>query len=174
MPEYGILVDFSRCIGCRACEAACKETNGTPEGINWIKNIRIGPEYGPDGNLTLTMVSLSCMHCGKAPCIEVCPAKAISKRPDGIVLIDSTKCIGCKHCLWVCPFGAPQFNPAEGKMTKCVLCYQRVEQGKLPACVATCHTKALKFGTTEELSTYLREKAARRAQRASFYIIGLR
>jgi formate dehydrogenase iron-sulfur subunit len=59
-------------------------------------------------------------------------------------------------------------------MTKCVLCYQRVEQGKLPACVATCHPKALIFGTTEQLSTYVREKAAKRAQRASFYIVGLR
>ena len=172
MPEYGILVDFARCIGCRACEVACQQENNTPDGINWIRNIRIGPEHN-NGNLTLQMVSLNCMHCGKAPCIEVCPAKAIAKRPDGIVLIESTKCIGCKHCLWVCPFGAPQFNSIEGRMTKCVLCVQRVEKGKVPACVATCYPQALKFGTTEELSLYVRNKAARRAMEAS-YITGLR
>jgi Fe-S-cluster-containing dehydrogenase component len=103
------------------------------------------------------------MHCGRAPCAEVCPARAIKKRPDGIVILDETKCIGCKYCMWVCPFGAPQFNAQLGRMQKCRLCVQRVEKGLEPACVQGCHVKALKFGTLEQLSKMAKEKVARKA-----------
>lgn len=160
MAQYSLLVDLDRCVGCRACELACKQENQLPEGTQWIRMIKIGPEV-VNGTLAMRFVPLPCMHCGKAPCIDVCPTRAISKRPDGIVVIDEAKCIGCRYCLWVCPFGAPQFNVSKGVMEKCKLCLQRVEKGLKPACVRTCHLKALKFGTTEELSELARKKMAK-------------
>jgi len=111
-----------------------------------------------NGQQALHLISIGCMHCGKAPCMQACPVKAITKRNDGVVLVDDKKCIGCKSCLWVCPFGAPQFNPVTKLMNKCTLCYSRLEKNLKPACVATCHQKALRFGTTEELSKDTREK----------------
>lgn len=174
MVEYGIAVDPGRCVGCRACEIACEVENGTPDGVNWIKSIRIGPDITPSREISMTLVSMPCMHCGNAPCIAVCPVRALSKRPDGIVLLDEQKCIGCKYCLWACPFGAPQFDSNKGKMTKCRLCVQRVDAGLKPACVTTCHTKALIFGTTEEISEYMRKKAVKRLAGAQLPLVGSR
>jgi DMSO reductase iron-sulfur subunit len=170
MPEYAIMADLERCVGCRACELACRNENQLPETMSFIRNVRIGPEV-MDGKIVMYFVSLPCMHCGRAPCAEVCPARAIKKRPDGIVILDETKCIGCKYCMWVCPFGAPQFNAQLGRMQKCRLCVQRVEKGLEPACVQGCHVKALKFGTLEQLSEMAKKKAARKA--AMFRIPGI-
>lgn len=162
MSEFGLLVDLDRCIGCRACEVACAEENNLPDGVRWRRIVRIGPLASEDG-IAMTLMSSSCMHCIQPPCMYVCPVKAITKRQDGIVLISEKKCIGCKACLWICPFGAPAFDPTTRTMTKCTLCYQRVEQNMLPACVQTCHVKAIRFGITEDLADIERLHVARRA-----------
>jgi anaerobic dimethyl sulfoxide reductase subunit B (iron-sulfur subunit) len=92
------------------------------------------------------------MHCAEPACLSVCPVEAISKRPeDGVVAVDSNKCIGCKSCGEVCPFGAPQYGKS-GKMQKCILCWPRVAKGRLPACVATCPGEALGFGPIDEIA----------------------
>ena len=105
MPEYGVLVDIGRCVGCRACELACREENQLPEETRWIRMIKTGPEM-VDGSLVMHFVPLACMHCGKAPCVEVCPTKAISKRADGI---------GARqHNVWVC-----HIQPCGLKSTSC-------------------------------------------------------
>lgn len=161
MPEFAFLVDTSRCINCLACEVACREENGLPEGVKWREVIRLQNSVG--NNIQLKFVSMACMHCADAPCMKVCPVNAISKRPDGIVLIDEKTCIGCKYCLWACPFGAPQLDVAKKVMTKCTMCVHRVDKGGIPACVETCHTQAIKWGTTEELAKYMRVKAAKGA-----------
>jgi DMSO reductase iron-sulfur subunit len=149
--EYGLLVSIDRCVGCRACELACAYENQLPDKIRWRHIVKAGPSMSR-GAPQLSFMSISCMHCGLAPCMQVCPVKAISKRQDGIVVVDDKKCIGCKACLWVCPFGAPQFSPRTGRMSKCTLCSHRVEKGMVPACVAVCHVEAIQFGTTEELA----------------------
>jgi len=165
MPEYGLLVDIDRCVGCRACELACVAENHLVDGVRWRHIVKSGPTMAPNGP-TVSFMSSSCMHCGLAPCMQVCPTKAISKRPDGIVLVDDKKCIGCKACLWVCPFGAPQFSPKTRRMSKCTLCSHRVDKGQVPACVASCHVEAIKFGTTEELAERVRLKVLNRASSA--------
>ncbi|MHB8779415.1 MAG: 4Fe-4S dicluster domain-containing protein, partial [Anaerolineales bacterium] len=96
-------------------------------------------------------VSSACMHCENAICMEVCPAAAISKRADGIVLIDQDKCIGCRYCSWACPYGAPQFNEDLGVMTKCNMCADLVDKGERPACVESCPYRAMDFGPLDEL-----------------------
>jgi Fe-S-cluster-containing dehydrogenase component len=105
--------------------------------------------------------SISCRHCAMAPCIEVCPAKAIVKRPDGIVIVNQDECIGCKVCLDACPFGVPQFGK-DGLMQKCDMCLDRLEQGQKPICAETCPTEALHWGTVAELSDLAPLKAAKK------------
>jgi DMSO reductase iron-sulfur subunit len=163
--EYGLLVSIDRCVGCHACELACAAENQLTDGVRWRHIVKAGPSMSPSG-LQLSFMSISCMHCGQAPCMQVCPVKAISKRPDGIVMVDDKKCIGCKACLWICPFGAPQFNPRTGRMSKCHLCYHRVEKGQVPACVASCHVEAIQFGTTAELAQKVHLSVLNRASAA--------
>jgi len=96
-------------------------------------------------------LSVACMHCQEPICRQVCPAAAITKRDDGIVLIDADKCIGCRYCEWACPYGAPQFDDAEKVMTKCDFCADLLDAGGNPACVDACVMRCLDFGELEEL-----------------------
>ena len=155
-------MDAERCVGCHACELACRNANDLLDDVGYMNVTTIGPELAADGSPVLFFLPLNCMHCGKPYCMDVCPTKAITKRADGIVLIDTAKCMGCKFCQWVCPFGAPQFNARHGYMEKCKLCVTRVDEGMQPACVKGCHMKALKFGRLGELSAQVRERVARR------------
>lgn len=95
-------------------------------------------------------VPVHCRHCGKPPCIDVCPVGAISKRSDGIVLSNEELCIGCKICMEACPFGALQYNPEKEVIEACNLCVERVDKGLEPICVQNCPTGALRFGDTTE------------------------
>jgi len=105
---------------------------------------------------------MSCMHCANPACEKVCPTGAIRKRAeDGVVLVDQSRCIGCRYCASACPFGAPQFEPG-GTMIKCDMCPDRLAEGKQPACAATCPTGALHFGTLDELAELSAGKAAQR------------
>ena len=153
--------DASACNGCKACAIACKSKNALPVGINFRRVVQNGggawvpdPEYPehliPSGLFAYSL-SVSCMHCEDPACVNVCPAKAIEKRDDGIVLVDADKCIGCHYCEWACPYGAPQFDPDEGTMRKCDFCVDVVDQGEAPYCVAACPMRALDFGELDEL-----------------------
>jgi anaerobic dimethyl sulfoxide reductase subunit B len=143
--EYGFSFVNDKCIQCYGCEVACKAWRNSDLGIRKrrVQNIWIGrfPE------VKNTTASVSCMHCADPACVKSCPVGALTKRSeDGIVLVDSDKCIGCRTCLQECPFGAPQFAKS-GKMQKCDLCLDELNLDKeQPPCVETCPTKALKVG----------------------------
>jgi anaerobic dimethyl sulfoxide reductase subunit B len=150
--QYGFYFDSDRCIKCKSCEIACKQWKGIK--ANTVKLRRVEEvTTGVFPEVKRRFFSISCRHCAKAPCIEVCPTQAIVKRPNGIVIIEQSKCIGCKVCLEACPFGIPQFGE-DGLMQKCDMCPDRIENGQVPMCAATCPTRALRWGTLEELSEY--------------------
>jgi anaerobic dimethyl sulfoxide reductase subunit B len=150
--------DSSACIGCKVCQVACQDKNNLPAGLLWRRVFSYGGgswvqqgETMLPNDIFVYSVSTSCQHCEKPACLEVCPAAAISKRDDGIVLIDANKCIGCRYCQWACPYGAPQFNDEIKAMTKCNFCYDLQDQGLNPACVDACVMRCLDFGDLDEL-----------------------
>ncbi len=168
-PDHiGMLVDFDRCIGCFACETACKLEHELPMGPRLIRVMQIGPKK-VGKHLKMIYYPMACFHCGRAPCVDACPTGAMIKRSkDGIVYVDSEKCIGCKQCMQACPFGAPQFDSRTGKVIKCNYCMHRIDKGLAPACVTKCSTNALIFGPYKEVSTYFRDKRARQVAAGFF------
>ena len=156
--QLAFSVDIGSCTGCKACQIACKDKNNLPIGVRWRRVFQYegGEWIKQDGemipsNVYAYAVSSACMHCENAICMDVCPSAAISKRADGIVLIDQDKCIGCRYCSWACPYGAPQFNEDLGVMTKCNMCVDLVDKGERPACVESCPYRAMDFGPLDEL-----------------------
>lgn len=157
--QMAFYFDASACIGCKTCELACKDKNDLPIGVR----LRRVFEYGGgswmerDGVLVPNQVfsyfvSSACMHCEDPACVKACPTGAMHKREeDGIVLIDSNKCIGCRYCEWACPYGAPQFNESTGIMAKCNFCEDLQANGEKPACVASCPQRSLDYGELDEL-----------------------
>lgn len=157
MTQLGWSIDLSKCVGCHACTVACKAENNTyPQtsplivrngravAVNW--RWVIYQENGRYPNPTRVFITSACNHCEEPACLKSCPVGAISKREsDGIVLIDQDKCIGCKYCIWACPYGAPQFNENTKKVEKCTFCVHRIDAGLPPACVTTCTGRALNF-----------------------------
>lgn len=151
--QYGFYFDEGRCIQCRTCELACKSAHDTEPGVKWRKVIETWSGRYP--NVTRTFLSLSCMHCENPPCIESCPTGAISKRePDGIVVVDRSKCNGCRECLSACPYGIPQFGK-DGLMQKCDYCIG-IENS--PVCTASCPADALFSGTLQDLREMAKRK----------------
>ena len=141
---YSLFVDLDRCIGCYACEVACKQEHGLPAGPRWIRVVRDGPRETA-GGLQLDFYPRMCRHCEEPPCAEVCPERAISKGASGLVTIDPGLCTGCGACVEGCPFGLMAFDREAGKASKCDLCGERIGQGLEPSCVACCPGKALVF-----------------------------
>jgi anaerobic dimethyl sulfoxide reductase subunit B (iron-sulfur subunit) len=149
--SYAFLLDASACSGCKACQAACKDKNQLPLGVLWRRVYEVsGGEWKQAGQSWSNTVfaynlSLSCNHCEHPKCAGVCPVDAYTVRADGLVLLDSSKCIGCGYCAWACPYGAPQYDEAAGTMTKCNFCYDNLDLGLPPACVSACPLRALDY-----------------------------
>ena len=182
MARYAMVIDQKRCIGCHACAMACKQENGTSDGVWWSK-VRV-QETGRFPNTGLTFTPMLCMHCQNAPCVEVCPTGASFKRADGIVLVNYDACIGCRYCEAACPYGARTFmeqlkpyypgrglTPYEqvmqkkhqqGVVEKCNFCLERFNVGKEPACVATCPAYARHFGDLDDPNSEVSKLIARR------------
>jgi anaerobic dimethyl sulfoxide reductase subunit B len=164
MTQFEFYFDSERCIKCKACEVACKQWKGIKAGtVSLIKIEEVTDGVFPD--VKRRFFPIFCRHCAKCPCIEVCPTKAIFRRPDGIMIVNQDKCIGCKVCLDACPFGAPQFNE-DGLMQKCDMCLDRLEQGQGPFCVSTCPTQALRWGSVQEISRVASRKALQKMARS--------
>jgi tetrathionate reductase subunit B len=143
--RYAMVIDTRRCIGCQACSVACKTENDVPLGEtrNWVEYI----EKGEFPNVRRSFLPRLCNHCEEPACVSVCPTGATYKRKeDGIVVVDSNVCIGCKYCLHACPYGARFINPRTGAADKCDFCLHRVQNGLVPACVNTCQGRARIFG----------------------------
>jgi anaerobic dimethyl sulfoxide reductase subunit B (iron-sulfur subunit) len=138
------------CIGCRACEIACKDKNGLAPGPRFRRVQYI--EGGTYPAVYAYKVNTSCNHCAEPACLPTCPTGAIFKRKkDGIVDIDSTLCIGCRRCEAACPYGAPQFIPELNIVGKCNLCVDEIEAGRKPYCVMACMMRVLDVGPIDKL-----------------------
>jgi anaerobic dimethyl sulfoxide reductase subunit B len=156
--QLGFHINSSVCGNCKACQIACQDKNNLPAAIRWRRVVLYGGGdwMQKDGRWIANdvfsySISFACMHCDKPACVDVCPAAAITKRADGVVLINQDQCIGCRYCQWACPYGAPQFNEAKGVMTKCTFCEDLLAQGQNPACVDACPMRAIEFGDIAEL-----------------------
>jgi formate dehydrogenase iron-sulfur subunit len=157
-----IMFDANACIGCRQCVEACKDWNELPRGNQYKIN--------PSTWLTMEPPVLegiasiwgrnSCMHCEYPVCAAVCPVEAITKYDEGPVVIDQSVCIGCEYCVYACPWHVISKSDITGKATKCTMCVDRVREDQQPFCVQACPANALAFGTVEEISAKVEERAA--------------
>ncbi len=157
--RYGMLHDESACIGCTACEEACREVNHVPEGVARLKIIRSEPT-GDFPNTEYRFFRHSCQQCDNPPCVEVCPTGASFIDPaTGIVDVDGDRCVGCKYCIAACPYRVRFIHPITRSADKCDFCkYTNLAQGKQPACVEICPTKALTFGNLDDPNSEINQK----------------
>jgi formate dehydrogenase beta subunit len=176
----GILYDNSRCIGCRACVAACRDANGLAPEARYINGVAYDAPVDLDAHTktviklyddksTHAFVKTQCMHCVDPACVSVCMIGALHKEAGGIVAYDKDKCIGCRYCEVACPFNVPKFewSKAAPRIVKCELCKERLAAGKGPACVDACPRQAIVFGKRDDL---LKDAKARIAGSPDTYI----
>jgi formate dehydrogenase iron-sulfur subunit len=190
-PIYTVckLIDTTTCIGCKACEVACLEWNGypfretvfdnsyqtMPETVwNYWNLIKFNEVEDPDGNVSLLMRKDQCMHCAEPGCLAACPADgAIVQYSNGIVDFQQDHCIGCGYCVNGCPFNIPKFNPGTKKMFKCTLCVDRVTVGLEPACIKSCPTGCLHFGTKDDMKDLAETRAQQLREHYGFAKAGV-
>jgi len=146
--RYAMLIDLRRCLGCHSCAVACKSENDVPLGVyrTWVKTV----EKGSYPNVRRVFIPSLCNNCERPACLSVCPVKATYRRPDGIVMIDEHRCIGCKYCMAACPYDARHVNPVKKIVQKCTFCFHRVDAGLVPSCVNTCPGGARVFGDVND------------------------
>jgi formate dehydrogenase iron-sulfur subunit len=179
--RVGFFTDTSVCIGCKACEVACKEWNGLPEpdpdllsltGMSYDNTAALGSDSwrhvafieqavpagvigadgtGDDGATRWLMASDVCKHCTHAACLDVCPTGALVRTEFGTVIVQSDICNGCAYCVSACPFGVIDRREDDGRAWKCTMCYDRLRGGLEPACAKACPTDSIQFGPLDEL-----------------------
>jgi len=166
--RFGMGIQVDKCIGCGRCVEACKEENAVPLDPfyfrTWVERYIIRA----DGEVAVTnideritaardaalerevmrsfFVPKLCNQCDHPPCVQVCPVGATFSTPEGVVLVDDQRCIGCRYCIQACPYGARYLHPVKKTADKCTFCYHRTSKGMLPACVEVCPTQARIFG----------------------------
>ena len=155
MSHYAIVTDLNRCVGCLACNVACKAMNGVQPGSFWSKTLRVGPNPKQGGSgqfpdVEMYFLTMQCQHCDNPECVSICPTGASSIAEDGTVQIDRELCIGCEACIQACPYGVRYLNDEAGVVEKCTMCEQLLERNELPACVAQCGGMARFFGDLDE------------------------
>jgi formate dehydrogenase iron-sulfur subunit len=174
-PRMGFFTDTSVCIGCKACEVACKEWNGIPEdgieltGMSYDNTVGLSGSTwrhvafieqsavttvlaeGSDAGVRWLMSSDVCKHCTEAGCLDVCPTGALMRTEFGTVVVQDDICNGCGYCVGACPFGVIGRRDDDGLAHKCTLCYDRIGEGTTPACAKACPTESIQYGPLEEL-----------------------
>jgi formate dehydrogenase iron-sulfur subunit len=175
MSTVGFFTDTSVCIGCKACEVACKEWNHVPEdgldftGWSYDNTKSLGAdtwrhvafvEQSDDESMRWLMASDVCKHCSSAACLEVCPTGALFRTEFDTVVVQSDICNGCGYCVAACPFGVIQRREGDGRAWKCTLCYDRLKEDETPACAKACPTESIQFGELGDL----RARAAARVE----------
>jgi len=178
-PRMGFFTDTSVCIGCKACEVACKEWNAIPDdgqsllGMSYDNTGGLGADtwrhvafiekpVTADGRTELRWLMSSdvCKHCTHAACLDVCPTGALVRTEFGTVVVQEDICNGCGYCVPACPYGVIDQRKDDGRVWKCTMCYDRQRGGQEPACAQACPTKSIQFGPLDEL----RERAAQRVE----------
>jgi formate dehydrogenase iron-sulfur subunit len=179
-PRLGFFTDTSVCIGCKACEVACKEWNFVPEDgleltgmsydntgalgastwrhVAFIEQSEVTADAAGSEDLRWLMSSDVCKHCTEAACLDVCPTGALMRTEFGTVVVQDDVCNGCGYCVSACPFGVIDRRESDGGAHKCTLCYDRIGDGLTPACAMACPTESIQFGPLDEL----RERAEQR------------
>lgn len=159
MTQLAFFFDGTRCTGCKTCVFACKDKNNLEVGVAYRKVYEcVGGDTTKDaqGCCSTTCfcyyVSLSCNHCSHPACVDVCPTEAMRKDDEtGLVSVDVDRCVGCGYCHLSCPYNAPKVDREKGHSAKCDGCLDLVAAGGIPACVAACPARALRFGTVDEM-----------------------
>ena len=173
--EVAKLIDVTTCIGCKACQVACSEWNDIRDEVGHNVGVYDNPadltakswtvmrfsEVEQNDKLEWLIRKDGCMHCADPGCLKACPSEgAIIQYANGIVDFQSEQCIGCGYCIAGCPFDVPRLNPEDNRVYKCTLCVDRVTVGQEPACVKTCPTGAIHFGSKEDMKTLAGERVA--------------
>ncbi|WP_372787929.1 4Fe-4S dicluster domain-containing protein [Paraconexibacter sp.] len=148
MTKIGFVLDQRSCIGCHACTVACKQEHGVELGVfrTWVKYVETGTFPDVKRNFSV----MRCNHCEDAPCVAICPTKALFKREDGVVDFDSDRCIGCKACMNACPYDALYIDPQTQTAAKCNFCAHRLDEGLKPSCEIVCPTQAITSGDLDD------------------------
>lgn len=174
---YGMGIDIDKCIGCGRCMQACKTENDVPAEPyffrTWVERYVIKTDKSVNVNtISMTVgeqtevyiekdvlrsffVPKLCNQCDNPPCVQVCPVGATFKTDDGVVLMDTKRCIGCRYCIQACPYGARYLHPVRKVADKCNFCYHRIVKGLLPACVEVCPKQARLFGDMKSIASPL-------------------
>ena len=147
--HWGMLIDLKKCVGCYACTVACQNEHELPLELKYCKISKVGP-IGQYPHLTSYNIPIACMHCAEAPCVDSCPSGASHHREDGIVAIASEKCVGCRYCMLVCPYGVRHMNEEKKVVAKCDFCIERLECGEVTRCVETCQLQARHIGDLDD------------------------
>ena len=184
MTVTGFFTDSTLCIGCKACDVACKDCNGVPNdgyafsGLSYDNTLALGHstwrhvkfverdvEIGRGGNepkkVTWEFSSDVCRHCENAGCLEACPTGSIVRTEFGSVYVQPDICNGCGYCVVTCPFGVIDRHPDDGRAFKCTFCYDRQRGGEVPACAKACPTESILFGDLEELQKVADDRIAK-------------
>lgn len=171
--KYGFLIDASRCIDCRACLVACSVENQVPMEHTriWINETGV---VGVFPELERYSAPFHCMHCLDPSCVSACTVGALQVNEDGIVVYDDERCIGCRYCMYACPFEVPHFEWEQrlALIVKCDLCADRLPGWGQPACAATCPTQAIQFGPRQGMLELAHERIKNQPERYIDHIYG--
>lgn len=188
--RYGLLHDSTLCVGCRSCEFACNEVNDLPPPAEPVGDEKIFDHMrGPtdkrytvvnryrkaEGDKPAVYRKHQCMHCNEPCCASVCFVNAFTKTPEGPVLYDPNVCVGCRYCVFACPYYALAYeytNPTTPRVVRCTMCYPLIKRGLNPACADACPTGAVQFGRRDELIKTARERIRKYPERYIDYVFG--
>jgi formate dehydrogenase iron-sulfur subunit len=178
----GVLYDSTRCAGCQSCESSCAEANGLPVPLGTpqagivrktdeTRRTVINAYNSAKGEV---YIKKQCMHCNEPACTAACLTQAMHKTKEGATIWRGEKCMGCRYCMVSCPFDAPKFeyHSANPRIEKCNMCYNRLTEGKIPACVENCPAEALVFGKRRDLVKEARKRIVENPEQYIDHIYG--